>query len=349
MTENRKDIFIRNNLSEVLPLSTPYKINIDVANACNFRCNFCFHAIDGKELRQSGFRPGVMDYRLFKKIMQQISEFPEKIKCIGLAGIGEPLLNKRLPEMIQLAKIKDVADKVVVTTNGSLLTKDLAESIVNAGLDEMIISIEALDDMKYAEITSVKVNIEELIENIKYLYNNKGNCNVFVKIVDIAFNARNGEKSFHERFDHISDLAYVEKIIPQFKPVDYDTLKLDYDQTLYGKKVPPIEVCAMIFYAMQITTRGNVCPCCVDYNETVVLGSVEETNLYDIWNSRFFNRFRRTHLNRMRGTIELCHNCDYLKYNVRDEDMLDPYAERILGRMRQEYGQYGKIVEICRV
>ncbi len=336
MNENRKDIFNRNNLSEVVPLSTPYKINIDVANACNFRCNFCFHAIDGKELRQSGFRPGIMDYELFKKILQQISEFPEKIKCIGLAGIGEPLLNKRLPDMIQLVKTHDIADKVVVTTNGSLLTKDLSESLVNAGLDEMIISIEALDDEKYAEITSVSINVEELTENIKYLYNNKGNCSVFVKIIDIAFDARNGEKRFYERFDHISDLAYVEKIIPQFKPVDYDTLKLDYDQTLYGKKISPVDVCSMIFYAMQISTGGNVCPCCVDYNETVVFGNVEKANLSDIWNSRRFDQFRRTHLYRKRAMIELCHNCDYLRYNVRDEDMLDQAAEGILDRMRQE-------------
>ncbi len=262
MNENRKDIYNRNKLSEAVPLLTPYKINIDVANACNFKCNFCFHGMNDKELKNSDFNPGVMDYELLEIIIQQIKEFPEKIKCIGLAGIGEPLLNKRLPEMIQLTKEYDVADKVVVTTNGSLLKQRFTDSLVNAGLDEIIISIEALNDKKYYDITTAKVNFEELVDSIHYLYENKGRCKVFIKIVDIAFDEQNDEKRFHEIFDGISDMAYVEKIIPQFKPVNYDALNLDYERTLYDKELLPIEVCSMIFYAMQIATSGNVCPCC---------------------------------------------------------------------------------------
>ncbi len=336
MNENRKDIFHRNKLSEVVPLMTPYKISIDVANACNFKCNFCFHGIDDKELKRSSFIPGVMDYELFEIIIRQIKEFPEKIKCIGLAGIGEPLLNRRLPDMIQLTNEYDVADKVVVTTNGSLLKQNLTDSLVNAGLDEIIISIEALNDNKYYDTTLAKVNFEELVHNIDYLYENKGKCKVFIKILDIAFDELNDENRFHEIFDGISDMAYVEKVIPQFKPVDYDALGLDYERTIYDKELLPIEVCSMIFYAMQIATSGNVCPCCVDYNETEVFGNVKTDNLYDIWNSKRFNAFRETHLNNRRSCIELCNSCEYLIYNTRDEDIIDESAKLILARMNDE-------------
>lgn len=335
MNENRKDIYSRNRLSEVVPLLTPYKINIDVANACNFKCNFCFHGIDDKELKRSSFNPGVMDYELFKIITQQIKEFPEKIKCIGLAGIGEPLLNKKLPDMIRLTKEYDVADKVVVTTNGSLLKQHFTDSLVNAGLDEIIISIEALDDRKYHDITLAKVNFEELVDGIRYMYKNRGRCKVFVKIVNIALDEPGSEVKFHEVFDTISDMAYVEKIIPQFKPVDYDALGLDYERTIYDKELLPIEVCSMIFYAMQIATSGNVCPCCIDYNETEVFGNVKTDNLYDIWNSRRFNAFRETHLNNKRSCIELCNSCEYLTYNIRDEDIIDESAKLILARMQE--------------
>lgn len=333
MNENRKDIYKRNNLSEVVPLTTPYKINIDVANACNFKCNFCFHAIDDKELKKSGFKPHIMDYDLFKIIINQIEEFPERIKCIGLAGLGEPLLNKKLPDMIQLTKECDVADKIVITTNGSLLKREFSEALINAGLDEIIFSIEALNDKKYYDITMANVNFTEMVDNIRYLYNNKGECKVFVKIANIAFDELNDEKMFHEIFDSISDMAYVEKIIPQFKPVKYNTLDLDYEQTLYGKELLPIEVCSMIFYAMQIATSGNVCPCCVDYNETVVLGNVKTNHLYDIWNNNQFNEFRKIHLNKKRNNIELCHNCEYFIYNIRDEDILDESRNIILDKM----------------
>ena len=333
MNENRKDIYIRNNLSEVVPLLTPYKINIDVANACNFKCNFCFHAIDDKKLKKSGFKPHIMDYELFKIIIKQIDEFPERIKCIGLAGIGEPLLNKRLPEMIQLTKEYDVADKIVITTNGSLLNRDFSEALINAGLNEIIISIEALNEKKYFDITAVKVKFSEMVKEITFLFNHKKDCKVFVKIANIAFDELNDEKIFHEIFDSISDMAYVEKIIPQFKPVNYDALDLNYGQTIYGKELLLIEVCSMIFYAMQITTSGKVCPCCVDYNETVVFGNIKTNHLCDIWNNSLFNEFRKMHLNKKRNNIELCHNCEYFIYNIRDEDILDESRNIILDKM----------------
>lgn len=333
MNENRKDIYKRTKLVEVIPLSTPYKINIDVANACNFKCNFCFHAMDNKELKKSGFKPNIMNYELFKIIIKQIKDFPEQIKCIGLTGVGEPLLNKRLPDMIQLTKGCNVADKVVVTTNGSLLNHQLSKSLIDAGLDEIIISIEALNDKTYYGITLTKISFDRLVGNIEYLYKNRGKCKVFVKILDIAFNESNDEKKFHEIFNSISDMAYVEKVIPQFKQVNYAALNLNYEQTLYGKELLSVDVCSMIFYAMQISTSGNVCPCCVDYNETVVFGNVKINDLFDIWNNAHFNGFRRNHLKKKRNSIKLCHDCDYLIYNVRDEDILDRSSHIILDKI----------------
>ncbi len=333
MKENRKDQYKRNMLSEVLPLLTPYKINIDVSSVCNFKCIFCFHAIDDKELKNSGFKPQIMDFELFKTILKQIKEFPEKIKCIGLAGIGEPLINKKLPDMIRMTKEYDVSEKIVITTNGSLLKPKIADALVDAGLDEIIISIEALNSKKYYDISKAKIIFQELLDNIEYLYKNRGQCKVFVKIVSMAFEEKNDEKLFHELFDEISDMAYVEEIIPQFKPVDYDSMDLNYEQTIYGKKVLPIEVCSMIFYAMQIAANGNVCPCCVDYNETEIFGNANTDSLYNIWNSIQFNRFRKIHLNNKRNEITLCQNCEYLVYNIRDEDILDGSEKEILDRI----------------
>ncbi len=335
MKKNRKDQFDRNNLSDVVPLETPYKINIDVASACNFKCKFCFHALDDAMLKSSGFKPRIMDYRLFENIIEQISQFPEKVKCIGLTGIGEPLLNKRLPDMIKLTKDRDVADKVVVTTNASLLHPKLSEALVNAGLDELIISVESMTDEGYQSITGAKVNFEQLLNNIRYLYKHRKECLVFAKIVDMAFDSDNDQRDFHVLFDGISDMAYVERIIPQFKPVDYEPMNLNYKETIYGKEAMPINVCSMIFYAMQIAANGNVCPCCVDYNETVVFGNIEKKDLYNIWNSSRFNEFRKQHLLGRRREIELCHDCRYFIYNIRDEDILDNNSKMILEKMKK--------------
>lgn len=330
---NRKDIFERNNLADIVPLSTPYKINIDVANACNFQCKFCFHAVSIDKLKHSGFKPGIMDYDLFTKIILQIKDFPEKIKCIGLAGIGEPLLNKNISRMIAYTKKNKVADKVVITTNGSLLSSELSLSLINAGLDELIISVEALDDQKYYDITKTRVSFRNIVENIIFFHQNKKQCKIFIKIMNISFDKKDDKKKFYDIFGGISDMAYVEQVIPQFKPVDYEQLNINYDKNLYGQGLRNIQVCPMIFYTMQIATSGNVCPCCVDYNESVIFGNIESSSIKDIWSCKKFNQFRKMHLHKKRRLINLCNDCEYLHYNLRKEDSLDGSEQTILNKM----------------
>ncbi len=45
-----------------------------------------------------------MDYDLFRKVIDDLRKFPEPLKMLRLAANGEPLLNKRLPEMIEYAR-----------------------------------------------------------------------------------------------------------------------------------------------------------------------------------------------------------------------------------------------------
>lgn len=333
MLENRKDMFRRNALARVVPLATPYRLSVDVASACNFRCSFCFHALEPKALARTGFSPAIMDWDLFRAIIRQAAGFPEKIKCLGLGGIGEPLLNRRLPDMVRLTKEASVSDKVVITTNASLLSPECSRALIDAGLDELIVSLEGLSSEKYAAITRREVDVGELLDHVRTFFEHRGSTRLFVKIVDIALEGPEQEQAFHDLFDPISDLAYVEKIIPQFQGVDYAALGLDGGRTLFGVEVPELDVCPMIFYAMQVTAAGNVCPCCVDVGDSVVFGNVSHESLVDIWSGRAFNDFRRMHLRGDRKGSPLCRDCDYLRYSAREEDILDPAAGEILGRL----------------
>ena len=183
---------------------------------------------------------------------------------------------------------------------------------------------------KYLAITKTHVVFKKLVDNIKYLFNLKPNFKIYIKIVNIAFDEDCTENKFHEIFDDICDLAYVENVVPQFKHVDYDTIDTTYEQSLYGGNVPSLDICSKIFYVMQIGPSGNIIPCCVDFNETVVFGNVNEQSLYEIWNGIPFNNFRKKHLNKKRKDIPLCSNCRYFKYNIRVEDILDNEAKTLV-------------------
>jgi MoaA/NifB/PqqE/SkfB family radical SAM enzyme len=101
---NYRDHHKKVSLSGVIPLSTPYLVYIDPASFCNIKCNFCFHSLDDNLLNGKGFRPGIMKYDLFVKIADSFRKFPDKVKSLKFGGLGEPLLNKRLPEMIAYTK-----------------------------------------------------------------------------------------------------------------------------------------------------------------------------------------------------------------------------------------------------
>jgi radical SAM protein with 4Fe4S-binding SPASM domain len=67
-----------------------------------------------------------------------------------LHGIGEPLINKELPRIIQFLKAKDI--EVLINSNGTLLTQAWQDKLVKSGLDEYHCSVDGASDETYARI-----------------------------------------------------------------------------------------------------------------------------------------------------------------------------------------------------
>ncbi|MDR2486121.1 MAG: hypothetical protein LBD55_12115 [Treponema sp.] len=63
-----------------------------------------------------------MDFNEYKKIINYLDEFEDKIKVIRLYKDREPLLNPRFSDMAKYAKQSGCCEKVDTTANASLLT-----------------------------------------------------------------------------------------------------------------------------------------------------------------------------------------------------------------------------------
>ena len=151
-TPNSHVVRPRTKLEDVIPLETPFSLFIEPASACNFKCRFCLHG-DEEAKNKYKFKPGIMDYELFKKLVDSLHMFPQKIKTVHLCFRGEPLLNRHLPEMVCYLKSSGYVNEVTTTTNASLLTESLSRQLTDSGLDVLKISIEALSSDKYFDIT----------------------------------------------------------------------------------------------------------------------------------------------------------------------------------------------------
>ena len=237
----------RERLEDKIPLNTPFLILIDPSDKCNFRCKFCptsdlklMQATDGRNY-------GNMDFDLYKKVIDDIAEFDNNIKMIYLYKDGEPLLNPFFSDMIKYAKASKCIDNISATSNASLLNKELSLSIVEAGLDKLQISIEGINAEQYFNISNVKIDFNKLVDNIKFLYDNKKQCEIYIKIV--GNNLTEQEKTeFYNIFGDICDYIFIEnatQIWNNFKISDY--INITNDKTLYGKEVKYKNVCRKFF------------------------------------------------------------------------------------------------------
>ena len=323
----------RHELYTVLPLKTPYSLFVDVCNACNFKCKFCAIQYANKKLP---FRKMCMDYDLFRKVIDDLRKFPEPLKMLRLAANGEPLLNKRLPEMIEYAR-GGVTQWLEFVSNASLLTPELNRKLVSAGLDRIRISIEGIGEEQYYEMSGVKIDWNKFVANIKDLYEHKGNCEIYIKTVDAAVDTEEKREKFFSTFGDICDKISIEHVIPIW--TGYDEIYQDFDietaEGLHGHAVKELDVCPFPFYSFVINPDGEVTVCCNDWERKISMGNVTSESVYDIWNGEKYHNFLLGMLEKGRKENHPvgCAKCQYPCFDAVDD--LDSYREIVLERFKQ--------------
>jgi MoaA/NifB/PqqE/SkfB family radical SAM enzyme len=115
----------------------PVCLYLETTNRCNLLCTTCPRTFETLE------PPGDMSWELFTRIVDQLPN----IARVVLHGVGEPMLVKELPRMIQY--LKDRGAYVLFNTNGTLLNAKRGRELVDTGLDELRVSLDAADDKTF--------------------------------------------------------------------------------------------------------------------------------------------------------------------------------------------------------
>lgn len=318
----------RQPLQEILPLPTPFVVYIDPTNKCNFRCEFCPTG-DPDLLKQVGRTNATMDLDFFKKIVDDLKVFPQKLKLASIYKDGEPTINKYFPEMIRYLKDADVAERIWTKTNGSRLSPEFNQKIIDAGLDMVCISVEAVSSEGFKKIAKARVNYEKFVENVADLYNRRGSCEIYIKIADSGLSTEEIEK-FYSDFQPISTKIAVEKLMG-WSNSDVKDFTLGTNPDTYdGLPLIPKLVCAYPFYVMAVNADGSISLCGNDWAQGTVVGNIRDNSLVEIWNSDNLYEFRKKMLLGNRKDIKVCADCYYLQIVP---DNIDPYREDILEKL----------------
>ena len=154
----------------------PQVVFIEVTNRCNLLCNTCPRTFFTREPLHS------LSLEEFISIAEQ---FPSMRRAL-LHGIGEPLLNPKLPQIIEYLKERNV--EVIINSNGTLLSPTWQEALVRSGLDEYRCSIDGAKDETYARIRGANL-LPKLVKGLEGLVNTKarlGSSNLRISIWCVA-------------------------------------------------------------------------------------------------------------------------------------------------------------------
>ncbi len=320
---------IRVRLAEKLPLDTPFVIQVFPVYACNFKCNYCIFSIDKSG---HGFISDrvAMDFNLYKKCIDDIALFPDKVKVLRFVGIGEPLLHKDIVGMVKYASLKKVANTLEMLTNASLLTPELSDALISSGLSRLVVSLQGVTADKYRRICKTDINFENFVENLKYFFNHKGSAHVYIKIIDCALDNKDDERRFYELFGDICDTIAIEHAVPIHSGVDYKNVLKDRGMpfTQFGLAVSEIKVCPQPFFTMQINPDGKVVPC-YSFEYPAIMGDCNKETVRQIWNGSKFRSFRHTMLEGTKKASDVCAKCSINRYRIFPEDVLDNDAKRL--------------------
>jgi MoaA/NifB/PqqE/SkfB family radical SAM enzyme len=136
----------------------PRDLQVETSSRCNSRCATCLHGLArGRERERGGGRD--LGLATFQRILDR---FPELDRVL-LHGVGEPSLNPALPQMVRSARNRGA--RVLLNTNALALGSRLQSALVDAGLNEIRVSMDASTRQGYRAARGVD-GLPRVIRNL---------------------------------------------------------------------------------------------------------------------------------------------------------------------------------------
>ena len=277
----------------------PKYFEIETVNACNARCIMCtINEWTGNESQ-------IMQQDLFDKFVREVSLYNHWIEIICLNRDGEPTLDKDIANKIK--KLKDVGiKKVRFVTNGQNLTPKFAREILEAGIDEVMFSIDAINKKTY-ELIRLKLDFNKVMKNTLDYIQLRNEINplsqVTIRMVEMPQNIDEKDdwlKFWNNKISQ-SDKAYSMPMHNWGNQLGENQNKVDF----YASKA-----CISPFSSMAIHSDGKIGICAADYNTKNFMGDFSKNSIQEIWQNSKFQAVREAHLSKNRNEYDICRGCD---------------------------------------
>ena len=292
----------------------PFILMAEPTNLCNLRCPLCPFTS-----QRAVLPTGKMSVEALKRVLVQMKG---QIKFLQLWNRGEPFMNEDLVEMISEAKKERIF--VQTSTNGHFLTSpQVAEAIVESGLDELIVSVDGIKQQTYSKYRTGG-NVEQVFRGVETLARAKIRKESNTPVITFQFLVmKHNEHEINELREvaqrlgadrvilktvRVNSLSQAEKFLPL--RADFSRYTVDTS----AKRGEQLQLrlarqnCRRVWYSTVVNWDGEVTPCCFDERGEYSMGNIFSQQFDRIWRGEKYQRFR-SQLLKDRTAVPMCQNC----------------------------------------
>ncbi|HSB77627.1 MAG TPA: radical SAM protein [Candidatus Methylomirabilis sp.] len=300
----------------------PAVLYIETTNRCDSQCQTCIRTFNSLE--------PIKDLTL-DELIRIMEQFP-RVERVILHGIGEPLLNPDLFQMIAYLKGRDAC--VLFNTDAIGLTGKKRDALIQSGLDELRVSLDAATPETYRAIRGVPA-FDRVCENVAALVDLRRQANAGTPVISLWFTVLRSNVREIPDFIRLAGRIGADRVNLQ-RLVHYGQGLAVAEQSLHGslsslenrylaeatrlaremgiqlqasgnttpaasltpdERSRPWSGCQRPWTLSYITANGNVLPCCISPwtakdYQGLRLGNVFTQQFLDIWNGPRYQEFR---------------------------------------------------------
>jgi len=292
----------RSDRDEVL---IPSIIQIEPVFGCNASCIMC--VIDLPTVRKKMAMPP----ELFRKIVDDIAPYRDRITQIDLFGLGEPLIDRHIFERIRYLKSNGLRG-VGISTNADLLDEEKQELLLESGIDTVILSIESTKKEVHERIR-VNTVFERVVKNAESLIRKRDSGNHGTRFVFRFISQKMNKGNWNEY------KAYWDARIDRQKGDLINSYNahnwVGEAPVKVGRRTDDMEKleCYQVFDRAFILADGTLSMCSCDlHHPFVAIGNVADADVIDVYNNQRMKDIREIHVSGRKNTIDICRQCNML-------------------------------------
>lgn len=275
----------------------PPMVFAEITNACNLNCVHCPHTYISK---QKSYKLRHMKFSIYKRIVDEVAQYKGAI--LRLVCDGEPMLHPRLLDMIVYAK-KNNIQPICLITNGTLLSKKKSMNILNAGIDVIEISLDAVRKDTYESIR-LGSSFKKVMDNTQRLIDLRDRLKfptkIMVSIIDqpeVKEEINDFVKYWENKVDKV--------IIRTYTSIGGLVKKNNLKSVTQDKRWP----CPLLWTRIFINVDGHLKFCVEDWLDRTIVGNIRKTSLRQMWQSVIYNQLRNYHQLGQFHKIPYCDRC----------------------------------------